>query len=602
LALEDDEQFKLAEEEFIKANKPKEAIDMYVHQRDWVSAMRVADAYDRDSVKEVMVHHAKDLVDQNNLQAAESLFIQAGKPELAVQAYSSKRMVNDAVRVCKKHCPHMLGDVVDSYPEQQGGPALTLEEILDSARVYESTGNYSRAIDTYLSVSETSCNNPDRLEEVWENAVRLAMKHAQERYNDIVSDVAKRLKMIQRFEAAAELYESIEAAREAVNCYVAGEVWEKAKLLAQQQCPDMVRVVEERYKSHLVNQGDGDELIRRTGDVDSALNMYARNGDWTKCLQLAEKHSPKMLPHFLIQYCKNLANKGEIMEACQALVRYGPPTEASNFQLYKILTGELLAGEGDDSSGATVLREMLVRLLSPGASAVPPMPKAMIEQKTAQAQEFKGCLMAAHFQTVRARFKEQQKCPELIAKLSVALCRYCAEFPVDRAFYEAGLDCKHASMINMSFFFLNRFLDISDAIEDPENAAIDNTDFMDTDIPSPYDLDLPETPHITGQQVEEIRDWVLGWSMDQTVQQKMDMRVCDNAKCRTEIYCATLVCPNQKCKAQYDPCVVSGYPVLKRTKVECSSCKAVANRDDWNTWLQIFKVCPWCAAPQNAQY
>ena len=41
-------------------------------------------------------------------------------------------------------------------------------------------------------------------------------------------------------------------------------------------------------------------------------------------------------------------------------------------------------------------------------------------------------------------------------------------------------------MINMSFFFLNRFLDIADAIEDPENAAIDNTDFMDTDIPSPY--------------------------------------------------------------------------------------------------------------------
>jgi hypothetical protein len=27
--------------------------------------------------------------------------------------------------------------------------------------------------------------------------------------------------------------------------------------------------------------------------------MYARNGDWTKCLSLAEKQSPKMLPHYL---------------------------------------------------------------------------------------------------------------------------------------------------------------------------------------------------------------------------------------------------------------------------------------------------------------
>ena len=34
----------------------------------------------------------------------------------------------------------------------------------------------------------------------------------QERYNEIVAEVCKRLKLIRRFEAAAELYESIEAA------------------------------------------------------------------------------------------------------------------------------------------------------------------------------------------------------------------------------------------------------------------------------------------------------------------------------------------------------------------------------------------------------
>merc|ERR1719265_2741133 len=216
LALEDDEQFKTAEDEFIKANKPKEAIDMYVHQRDWVSAMRVAEAHDRDSMKEVMVHNAKDLVDQNNLAGAEKLFIQAKKPELAVQMYSAKRQVNEAIRVCKKHCPQMLGDIVDTYADHPGGAAgggglmQTIDELADAAKVYEETGNFTRAIDTYLSVSETMTQDLDRLEEIWENAVRLAMKHAQERYNDVVSVVSKRLQQIQRFEAAAELYESIE--------------------------------------------------------------------------------------------------------------------------------------------------------------------------------------------------------------------------------------------------------------------------------------------------------------------------------------------------------------------------------------------------------
>eukprot|EP00435_Cladocopium_sp_Y103_P029551 s2128_g7.t1 len=369
-----------------------------------------------------------------------------------------------------------------------------------------------------------------------------------------------------------------------------------------------------RYKSELVNKGDGDELIRRTGDVDSALDMYARNGDWTKCLSLAEKQSPKMLPHYLVQYCKILANKGDNLEACQMLVRYGPPPEPSNFQLYKVVHTDLLAGT--DPSGASLVREMLLRVMTPpGALGAPPTPAALAEDRRPQAEflkdggGFKSALMAAHYQSLRQRLRERNFAPELVAKMSVSLCRYCAEFPVDLAFYDAGIDCKNAGMINMSFFFLNRFLDIADAIDDPENAAIDNTDFMDTDIPSPYDLDLPEQNHISSDKVEEIRDWVLGslakiwllafvgtaatawfcnpgWSMDQSVQQKMDTRQCD--KCGSHIYGGAVVCV--RCGTTSDPCAVTGFPVVKRNRVECTVCRVAANRDDWNMWVQHFKA------------
>lgn len=39
LYLEDDNRFKEAEDEFIKANKPQEAINMYEHKGDWHSAI-----------------------------------------------------------------------------------------------------------------------------------------------------------------------------------------------------------------------------------------------------------------------------------------------------------------------------------------------------------------------------------------------------------------------------------------------------------------------------------------------------------------------------------------------------------------------------------
>lgn len=53
LHLEDDNRFKEAEEEFIKANKPQEAINMYEHKGDWHSAIQVARQYHPESVTRV---------------------------------------------------------------------------------------------------------------------------------------------------------------------------------------------------------------------------------------------------------------------------------------------------------------------------------------------------------------------------------------------------------------------------------------------------------------------------------------------------------------------------------------------------------------------
>merc|ERR1711865_1062309 len=110
--------------------------------------------------------------------------------------WSRRGMMNEAIRVCRKHVPHMLGDLVDSADgnvdasaHAGSGPASAgskrgdaglnnADEILDRARVYEDTGNFIRAIDTYLMVTSSMIQSHDRLEEIWENAVRLAMKHS----------------------------------------------------------------------------------------------------------------------------------------------------------------------------------------------------------------------------------------------------------------------------------------------------------------------------------------------------------------------------------------------------------------------------------------
>jgi intraflagellar transport protein 172 len=62
----------------------------------------------------------------------------------------------------------------------------------------------------------------------------------------------------------------------------------------------------------------------------------------------------------------------------------------------------------------------------------------------------------------------------------------------------------------MALVLLNRYLDIYEGIEDPDNNNLgDNSDFQNTDIPSPFDVPLPEKNFIDPKQKEEIRDWCL---------------------------------------------------------------------------------------------
>jgi intraflagellar transport protein 172 len=54
--LEDEKRYKEAEEQFIKAGKPGEAINMYEHQGDFHSALQVARQYDPQTVQGILMN------------------------------------------------------------------------------------------------------------------------------------------------------------------------------------------------------------------------------------------------------------------------------------------------------------------------------------------------------------------------------------------------------------------------------------------------------------------------------------------------------------------------------------------------------------------
>jgi intraflagellar transport protein 172 len=106
--------------------------------------------------------------------------------------------------------------------------------------------------------------------------------------------------------------------------------------------------------------------------------------------------------------------------------------------------------------------------------------------------------------------------------LSIALLRDCGPLAWDKAYLKAGQTCEALRWNNLAYMFYSRYLDIIEAIEEEDSSMLDNTDFMDTDLPSPYNMKIPKPDRVySGKETEEeIREKTLSWAMDDTLDQE----------------------------------------------------------------------------------
>jgi intraflagellar transport protein 172 len=184
----------------------------------------------------------------------------------------------------------------------------------------------------------------------------------------------------------------------------------------------------------------------------------------------------------------------------------------------------------------------------------------------------------------------------VLAKLCTSLLRYTKEIRADKAFMDAGEANRREGINNMAFMFFNRYLDLYEAIEDPDSGGInDNSDFQDTDIPSPAEIPLPEKNLISVDERDNIRDWVLNMNMNAGVDKNLSMRNCEN--CGNEIYEAALHCHH--CRCSWEPCIVSGFPLVRSQAISCKICSKGAVRDYWNDYISQLMKCPWCKSMQT---
>ncbi|KAJ3234644.1 hypothetical protein HDU78_005723 [Chytriomyces hyalinus] len=572
--LEDEGKFKDAESAFILAGKPKEAILMYIHTENWAEALHVAETYEPSSAPDVLISQAKVAYDRKDYGAMETLMLRAQRPDLALKLYKDSDMWKECLQFAKQHAPNRVADLHEEYNRvltSRANSSGGKEEILQSIRVLEQQKDFTRAIDLYLKFNVPQVTDVDFLEQVWEKAAELAMKFVPDRGQEVVTTVCSRLIGIKKFEQAAEFYMSVEMYRDAIDCFARVGLWDKAKEVVN-IAPRFGEYLENTYISHLKTQQNADALVNV--DATAGLDLFAQRGEWDKCLEKASGVGPEVMHKYLTIYSVNLIKEENYDLAAQTIVKYGVQQNSTNLDIYLRLTREIL--HRGSFQGLSAVRDLLFKLI-----AISPNIK----------DTFQKYLFIVHILTLRNYCAKKRELAFLAARQSISLLRYIGDIPPDRAFYEAGHFSKLAGINNMAFVCWNRYLDISDAIEEGDASLLENSDFANTDVP--FDVELP-TENSNEKQRDTVRDWVLQVSLDQKIKQEVDRRNCDD--CGTRIYDASLSCFN--CRHTSEACIITGYPI-SRNKVKCSNCNKCANKDDWNKFTMIERVCPWCGTNQQ---
>jgi intraflagellar transport protein 172 len=200
----------------------------------------------------------------------------------------------------------------------------------------------------------------------------------------------------------------------------------------------------------------------------------------------------------------------------------------------------------------------------------------LVRNNSPNADEFDIMTTIAHYFAMKSACEGVGPLREISTKVTIALLRHTDLLCADRAFYEAGMACNQVGWENMAFVFLNRYLDLSEAIEDGDLDGLDNTDFLDTDIP--FEIPLPKDQFLDESKREEVREYVLAISMDQKAEQTLDQD-------SRGTYVASLV--DAKTRKKSSPCIVTGYPVLA-TSVSFGG--KAGNKEDWNRFIMALKT------------
>ncbi|KAG5318986.1 IF172 protein, partial [Pseudoatta argentina] len=557
MALEDEGRFVEAEKEFVQAGKTMEAVQMYIHTRDWESAEDVARSHSQEAVAQVLIARATEAAEGQDYATAEALLLRAHKPEMIIEHYKTAGMWSEALRVCREYLPSQEAALRRELGQRSAG--LDGANALEEARKWLNLGEVRPALDTLIL-------NPQAPRSYLIRAADILLHQADpETAAEIGGDLGERLFSVGEHALAAQVvFLQADRLKDAVSSLVTVGEWDRARRIVRELAPDLEPYLEEKYQDAMANEGE----IERLAEVDSnaALEVMARKGQWSRLFDVASSQSSEVLHKFVARRAAQLLKNDAAPQALQLYAQYGAPAISQNFNLYLQLAESILNAAQQDYRYLAQLRDILHSLYRSSPSS----------------DKFEHLLKAAHFSAVKHGCHSFPALSGVVVKTSVSLLRYTDILHADKCYYEAGMATRTAGLLSEAFVFLNHFLDLEECIEEEgDGNVLDVDDLRITDFP--LEVPLPEKLGIAMDQREEAREWVLAVSMDQKIEQGLPVD-------QRGVYVGSMTSPTNS-GAPLQQCVITGYP-MRGPVVRFEETNRVADRDDWTKLINTARQAP----------
>jgi intraflagellar transport protein 172 len=375
-------------------------------------------------------------------------------------------------------------------------------------------------------------------------------------------------------EDAAKALEDIEDYNGAISLYIRAKKFDAAETLAQRISPDLVEKVKRARVQHAMEGGGG---------VDGEIKEAISNNDWEKALKIARQSGPEQARIYASMYCTQvLLQEKNVEKALAVIARDGMETaDLRFFKGFVSLTNVTISKLPNNDWDLQPLHDGMYKMLESMKNTGQP------DEDIARANNALSILHAYYMRQVFASYDMK----EHAAWVMLSLPRHIPAIPADKAYFDAANAAKDANLLGIAFQFFNRFLDISDQIEEGEKDSSGMTDIGDFEnMDYPHQFPLPPKLTIDEEVAKEARGWVLARSLEDSFDRSMPM--ITDPTTNTPMFFAQL---KSSSGTSFESCAITGLPLFSGDpKTRCKGCQRPAKIDAWNKYVAVSKSCPWC--------